>query len=145
MDRAWRLDIFVDGPSNGGRKYIWLVKDIPVRVSIENSEESGEIIRRLVDVEDRNCAVRTYALPEAPNGDPHGAHGVFPLRGSVVGDDDGLFSRPDLDGLNGLLEERHSQCSSASRERGMLVVGAFAFHDAVRLCACVRHRSSLGQ
>lgn len=80
MDGARREDIFVEGPPNRGRKYVRLVHDIPVRVSIENSEESGEVIRGLVDVEDRNCAARTDAVPEAPNGDLHGPMEFFPCE-----------------------------------------------------------------
>ncbi len=122
MGGVGREHVFVEGSADGGGEYVGFVDDVAIRVSVQDAEERVEVVRGLVDVEDRNRATRTDAVPEAADSDLHWGHRVFSLRRSIIGNHDRLFSRLELQALNCLLQEGHGQSSTARRQSCMLVV-----------------------
>jgi hypothetical protein len=61
----------------------------------------------------------------------HGSKRVLALRRSVVGNYDGLISTVERHVPNGFRQDRQRQSATVRRNQGVLIVGAFPFHDAV--------------
>ena len=58
-------------------KDVWVVQDIPVRVSIQNFEQRLEVVRRLVNMKNSDRAKWTEAVPQGSDCD-QGAFEFFP-------------------------------------------------------------------
>src|SRR5271154_2766447 len=88
MDRTGREHVLIERSADRAGVQIRIIQSISVWVSSQCFEKRIEVVRWLVDVEHENWPSRAHALAKDSECDLHRNQRVFPLRRSIIGDND---------------------------------------------------------